>query len=101
VVRFDQDEGPVKISMPLKPINGRVGKIQIIFSYLMVELGGSKSVFLILFGSRRKKEDKRKKKFMPNSAYKSVRVLAAALGHLFSGLLSSACLLRSSIGIVI
>jgi hypothetical protein len=58
VVRCDHDEGlVVRISPPLKPING-IG-----------ELGRFRSIFLIL---RWQKKDTGKKKFMLNSAYRSV-----------------------------
>jgi len=65
VVRSDHDEGLVRINLPLKPITG-------------IELGRSRSVFLIL---RWQKEDTRKKKFMLNSVYRNISV-----GHMFSAL---------------
>jgi hypothetical protein len=58
VARFNHDEGLVRISLPLKPING-------------IEFRRFRSVFLILQWQKEEVRHKKKKKFMLNSAYRS------------------------------
>ena len=74
MVRCDHDGGLVRISPPLEPING------------IDELRRFRSIFLIL---QWQKEDTGNKKFMLNSAYRSVD--RRSLGIYFQAFLPIIC----------